>query len=128
MIYLDSSVLLAELFAETRCPSDAFWVQPLFSSRLLEYEVINRIHARQADALLGAAAVRALGRVTMFEMTQAVLARALEPFPVPVRTLDSLHLATMVFLRANGQALTLASYDIRLIAAAQALGFALAVV
>ena len=128
MIYLDSSVLLAELFAETHCPSDAFWVQPLFSSRLLEYEVISRIHARQADALLGAAAVRALGRVTMFEMTQAVLARALEPFPVPVRTLDSLHLATMVFLRANGQTLALASYDMRLSAAAQALGFPVAAV
>lgn len=128
MIYLDSSVLLAELFSETRCPPAAFWAQPLFSSRLLEFEVINRVHARAADAALRAAAARALARVSMIEMTQAVLARALDPYPLSVRTLDGLHLATMEFLRAKGQALRLASYDLRLIAAAEALGFALAAV
>jgi hypothetical protein len=51
------------------------------------------------------------------------LARALEPFPIPLRTLDALHLATMDFLRRNDGAIELASYDNRLIAAAQALGF-----
>jgi predicted nucleic acid-binding protein len=40
---------------------------------------------------------------------------------VPVRTLDALHLATMDFLRAHGQALELASYDERLLAGARAL-------
>ena len=50
-----------------------------------------------------------------------VLARALEPFPSPVRTLDALHLASMEFLRAHGQIVNLASYDDRLRAAARAL-------
>jgi len=48
-----------------------------------------------------------------------VLARALEPFPVPVRTLDALHLASIEFLRGHGQKVELASYDESLLAAAR---------
>ena len=59
----------------------------------------------------------------MVELTPVALIRALAPFPIPVRTLDGLHLATMDFLRLNGQTVELASYDLRLNAAAQALGF-----
>jgi predicted nucleic acid-binding protein len=62
-----------------------------------------------------------LDGVAYVELAPPVLARALEPFPVPVRTLDALHLATMDFLRAHGQALELASYDERLLAGARAL-------
>jgi hypothetical protein len=55
-------------------------------------------------------------------MSEAALARALEPFPVAVRTLDALHLATMDFIRESGEPVQLASYDNRLIAAAETLG------
>jgi hypothetical protein len=51
-----------------------------------------------------------------------VLARALEPFPVPVRTLDALHLASLEFLKSHGQRVYLASYDERLLSAARRLG------
>jgi hypothetical protein len=44
-----------------------------------------------------------------------VLARALQPFPVPVRTLDGIHLAALAFIRAQKQSVTLA----RLLAAAR---------
>jgi hypothetical protein len=54
-----------------------------------------------------------------------VLARALEPFRKPVRTLDTLHLASMEFLRAHGQTVELASYDERLTAAARDLGISI---
>jgi len=37
MIYLDSSVALAQLLKEKRRPSDAFWEHQMVSSRLLEY-------------------------------------------------------------------------------------------
>ena len=47
------------------------------------------------------------------------------PFPLPVRTLGGLHLATMDFLRVQGQTLELATYDQRLAEAAKLLGFAL---
>jgi hypothetical protein len=56
------------------------------------------------------------------ERAQLVLARALEPFPAPVRTLAALHLASIEFLRGRGQAIELARYDERLVAAARGLG------
>lgn len=60
-----------------------------------------------------------IGRVALVELAPPVLARALEPFPAPVRTLDALHLASIDFLRERGQAIELASYDDRLVAAAR---------
>jgi len=36
LIYLDTSVLLAQLYAEDRAPPAAFWAQTLVASRLLE--------------------------------------------------------------------------------------------
>lgn len=126
MIYLDSSVLLARLFAEDRSPPDALWSQLLLASRLLEFEVFNRLHARRAAASHGDDARRLVDRVNLVEMSPPVLGRALLPFAAPVRTLDALHLATMVFLRGQGLELALATYDQRMAAAAIGEGFALA--
>ena len=125
MIYLDSSVALAQLLGEGRSPPDPFWQEPLVSSRLLEYEVWNRVHARGFGATFGASTQMLIGHVRLMELTPPVLARALQPFPVPVRTLDALHLATIDFIRGQGETVELASYDNRLLAAARALGIAL---
>jgi len=121
VIYLDSSVALAHLLAEDRFPAEDLWQQQLISSRLLEYEVWNRIHARRL-ARTHSDAVRALiSRVALLELATPVLARALDPFPIAVRTLDALHLSSIVFLRLRQQEVKLASYDARLIAGARAL-------
>jgi predicted nucleic acid-binding protein len=125
VIYLDSSVALAHLLAEDRFPAEGLWQQQLVSSRLLEYEVWNRIHARRLDRSHGDAARALIGRVALLELAPPVLARALEPFPSPVRTLDALHLASIEFLRQRQQKLELASYDERLIAGARALHISL---
>jgi hypothetical protein len=61
----------------------------------------------------------------MIELAPAVLARALEPFPIPVRTLDALHLASADFLRGQRQALEIASYDDRMSVAARKMGFSI---
>jgi hypothetical protein len=58
-------------------------------------------------------------------LTPLVLARALEPWPMAVRTLDALHLASIEFLRGRGQEVTLASYDDRILAAARGLSIPL---
>ncbi len=121
MIYLDSSVVLAQLLVEDRVPPQRLWGEPLTASRLLEYEVWTRIHARRLGASHGEAVRALMGRVALIELAPPVLLRALDPFPRPVRTLDALHLASIEFLRAQGQTPTLASYDARLIAAARAL-------
>jgi len=121
VIYLDSSVALAHLLAEDRLPPNDLWHRQLVSSRLLEYEVWNRIQARLLDRSHGDAVRALIGRVALLELSTPVLARALDPFPIPVRTLDALHLASMEFLRLRRQQIELASYDARLIAGARAL-------
>ena len=126
MIYLDTSVALAHLLAEDRCPPLSLWEEPLVSSRLLEYEVWTRIHARRLVASHSEPARLLLARVALLELAPTVLARALDPFPVPVPTLDALHLASLEFLRGQGQKVRLASYDERLIEAAARLGIPLA--
>lgn len=121
MIYLDSSVVLAQLLVEDRVPPERLWGEPLTASRLLEYEVWTRIHARRLGASHGDAVRALIGRIALIELAPPVLLRALDPFPRPVRTLDALHLASIEFLRSQGQAPTLASYDARLVAGARAL-------
>ena len=122
MIYLDSSVALAHLLAEDRYPPDTLWHQPLVSSRLLECEVWNRIHARRLQDSHGDVARGLINRIAMIEMVPPVLRRALEPFPAPVRTLDAIHLAAVEFIRAQGASVQLASYDERLVGTARLMG------
>jgi predicted nucleic acid-binding protein len=121
VIYLDSSVALAHLLAEDRSPPDTIWEETLVASRLLTYEVWNRINARGLARSHGEEVRVLIGQLALIELTAPVLARALEPFPVPVRTLDALHLASIEFLRDRGQHVALASFDERLLAAASTL-------
>ena len=123
MIYLDTSVALAHLLAEDQSPPEKLWRETLISSRLLEYEVWTRIHARGLTRSHSDEARALLNRIAFIELYPPVLTRALEPFPKPVRTLDALHLASIDFLHRQGQTIILASYDSRLNAAARALRF-----
>ncbi len=123
MIYLDTSVVLAHLLAEDRAPPAALWTESLISSRLLEYELWTRIHARALAKSHGEHVREIVGRIALLELAPPVLARALEPFPPPVRTLDAVHLASADFLRQQGQAVRVASYDVRFADAARHLGF-----
>jgi predicted nucleic acid-binding protein len=122
MIYIDSSVVLADLLAEPRSPPETLWEQDLGSSQLLAYEVWTRVGAYGLRESHADRARGLLVRVNLTEMSHLALARALEPFPIAVRTLDALHLATMDFLRSAGESVELASYDNRLVSAARALG------
>jgi hypothetical protein len=121
VIYLDTSVALAHVLVEDRALPDDLWQETLVSSRVLEYEMWTRIHAQGLGTSHGNEARALIGRVGLIEMAPPVLARALEPFPVAVRTLEALHLASIEFLRARRQTPRLASFDERLVAAAQAL-------
>jgi hypothetical protein len=121
MTYLDSSVVLAHLLTEKRRLPDVIWREPVTSSRLLEYEVWNRLHARGLGTSLASAAQDFIATVSLVDLTPNVLARALRPFPIDVRTLDGLHLATVEYLRGEGETIELATFDARMIAAARAL-------
>ena len=122
MIYLDTSVALAQLLAEDRRPPASLWNEVLVGSRLMEYEIWNRLHVRDLADSHGDTARGLIGRIAMAELSPPVLARALEAFPVPVRTLDALHLSSCEYLRSQGQSVELATYDSRMTAAAHAMG------
>jgi predicted nucleic acid-binding protein len=102
-------------------PPSHLWQETLIASRRLEYEIWTRIHARALARSHGDQVRALIGRLALVELAPPVLVRALEPFPSPVRTLDALHLASIEFLRTQGQVVQLASYDERLTAAARAL-------
>ena len=55
-------------------------------------------------------------------INRAVLARAAEPFPTRVRTLDAVHVASAMLARARIPALRFATHDVDLAAAAVAEG------
>ena len=116
---------LAHLLAEDRCPGVGLWSTTLVSSRLLEYEMWTRINARGLAKSHGDAVRGLLARVAILELSPPVLRRAIDAFPVPVRTLDALHLASADFLRSQGQAVELATYDERLVHAGRQMGFAI---
>lgn len=122
MIYLDTSVALAHLLAEDRAPAADLWSQTLVSSRLLEYELWARVHARGLTRTHAEAVMELVNNVALLELAPTVLARALDPFPVPLRTLDALHLASADFLRSQHQAVEIATYDDRLLTAARKMG------
>jgi hypothetical protein len=126
VIYIDSSVALARLLFESRAPPSEFWQAPLVSSRLLEYEIWNRVQAYGLATSHGDRARSLLIGIELLEMERSVLARALEPWPAPLRTLDALHLAAVDYLRRQGEAIVLASYDNRLLSAARALAIPVA--
>ena len=121
MIYIDSSILLAHLLTEVRRPPLLLWDEPLMSSRLLEYEVWTRLNARDLHRSHGKLASELIARVALVELSRTVLERALQPFPLPLRTLDALHLASIEFMRRLKQNIELATYDRRLAAAARAM-------
>jgi predicted nucleic acid-binding protein len=126
VIYLDTSVALAHLLAEDRGPPDSIWEAELVSSRLLEYELWNRIHSRDLERSHGDLVRLLLARLAWLELLPEVLGRATRPFPAPVRTLDALHLASVAFLRERGREPVLATYDERMAGVATAMGIPLA--
>jgi hypothetical protein len=87
----------------------------LIASRLLEYELWVRIHARDLARSHGEAVRELLGRIAFVELLPIVLARAPGPFPLPVPTLDALPLASIDFVRSRRQTVSLASYDDRML-------------
>ena len=127
MISLDTSVALAHLLAEDRRPPARLWDETLVASRLLEYEIWTRLHARGLSESHGEAARGLVGRLALLELSPPVLARALEAFPVSaaiaaVRTRGALHPASCDHLRRQGQTLSLADYDRRMTTAARSPG------
>jgi hypothetical protein len=76
VIYLDTSVALAHLPVKDRQPPDTLWRETLVSSRLHEFELWTRVHARGL-AQTHAEVLRELtARIAFLELVREVLDRA----------------------------------------------------
>jgi hypothetical protein len=73
MIYVDGSVVLAQLLAQDRTPPESLWQQPLI---LLECEVWNRINARGLGRSHRDPVQALIARVAPIELARPVLERA----------------------------------------------------
>jgi predicted nucleic acid-binding protein len=90
------------------------------ASAIVEVEVVRAV--RHAVPELVSQAQRVVAQITVVEITEAILARAALLDPPTPRSLDALHLGTALEVRDELDGLV--TYDTRMAAAAEALGFA----
>jgi uncharacterized protein len=129
--YLDTSALLRVVLVEPGALDELRSCEALVSSELLAIEAlrtIDRLRLQGALSTEGAASRRAavgdwLETIDLVRLQLPILARASEPFPAVLGTLDALHLATALVWRDRmGQSITLATHDARLGLAARSFG------
>jgi uncharacterized protein len=120
--YLDSSALVKLVVREAESATlraDLRLRPALISSRLGAVETERAI--RRTDPSLTAQLRAVLEVVDLIELTPALLAQAATLAPPDLRTLDALHLATLLLLGATE--VDVITYDDRLAAAARGQGF-----
>lgn len=133
IVYLDSSFVIRRLLGVGE-PAE-FWGkwEKAYASTLMRTECCRaanklRLEGKLDDAgraRLGAWIETVCSAVTQIPVTDAVLKRASEAYPVSVGTLQAIHLATLQELEAvHGVKCVLASDDEGLLQAAKALGIA----
>ncbi len=129
--YLDTSALLRLVLVEPGALIEIRSCEALVSSELLAVEslrTIDRLRLQGSLSTEQAASCHAtitdwLEAVDLVRLQPPVLARASEPFPTPLGTLDALHLATaLVWQDRMRQTLVLATHDEALALAARLFG------
>jgi len=129
--YVDSSVLLRIVLGQPGALTSWRAMQTPVSSRLAEVEslrALDRLRLRSAVgaeqiALRREAVFRFLSAVEIVEVTYPILARASQPLPIELGTLDSIHLASALLWREMNEAdLVMATHDQALGLAARACG------
>jgi predicted nucleic acid-binding protein len=130
--YVDTSVLLRIVLREPGALDDLRSYEALVSSELIAVEsarAIDRLRIQMAlttgeAAERTRAVARWLEAIDLVLLRPPVLSRASEPMPVPVGTLDAIHLATALIWRDRmGPLPEVATHDTALGAAARTFGF-----
>jgi predicted nucleic acid-binding protein len=130
--YIDTSALLRIILREPGALDDLRSYDALVSSELIAVEgprTIDRLRLQGSlTADEAAARVRTVNEwleaIDLVLLRPPVLSRASEPMPMPLGTLDALHLATALIWRDRmGPLPTLATHDTVLGLAARAFGF-----
>jgi predicted nucleic acid-binding protein len=131
--YLDTSALLRLVLREPGALPEVRSSASLVSSELLAVESLRTIDRLRLQGVLSVedAAYRRqtvtewLEAVDLVLLQRVILARASEPLPTPLGTLDALHLATaLVWQDRMHQSLTMATHDLDLALAARSFGIA----
>jgi predicted nucleic acid-binding protein len=130
--YLDTSALLRVVLREPGALDDLRSYDALVSSELIAVESARTIDRLRLQGSLtteeAAARLRTVNEwleaIDLVLLRPPVLSRASEPMPMPLGTLDALHLATALIWRDRmGPVPTMATHDAGLGLAAQAFGF-----
>ena len=130
--YIDTSALLRIVLREPGALDDLRSYDALVSSELIAVESPRTIDRLRLQGLLtadeAAARVRTvndwLEAIDLVLLRPPVLSRASEPMPMPLGTLDALHLATALIWRDRvGPLPAIATHDSMLGTAALAFGF-----
>jgi hypothetical protein len=130
-VYVDSSVLLRVILGERgRLPIWSKITGPI-SSELIRLECLRtidraRIRIGLDDARVAryrADALDAVDSLRLIALDSAVLARAADPFPTLLGTLDAIHLSSAVLAREEVEDLVFATHNDKLAVAALSMGF-----
>ena len=131
-IYLDSSALLRLILREPGGLTEIRSSKTLVASELIaveSYRTLDRLRlmgslSTDEAAVRGTAVAGWLEACDLVLLRPAVLARAGEPLPTPLGTLDAIHLASARIWRDRaGESLTVATHDVALATAARAFKF-----
>jgi predicted nucleic acid-binding protein len=129
--YLDSSVLLRLVLGQPGSLKEWKAVRRGVASALVEVECLRtldrlRLRTGRNDREVGVrreAIYRLLEATEVVEPTRPVLARAAQPLPTELGTLDAIHLATALLWREdNDDDLVMATHDLALATAARSCG------
>ncbi|MBN1193357.1 MAG: type II toxin-antitoxin system VapC family toxin [Coriobacteriia bacterium] len=132
--YLDSSVILRHILLGEEPIRHALAFPRMVSSELTEIECRRVLHryrlaAQLTDEGLTEARERldaVLQGIDLLELTRPIKQRAMESFPVHVRTLDALHISTALAVAEGSDGLSLFSHDREMNLCARSLGLAVA--
>ena len=131
--YLDSSVLLRVVLRQPDALTQWRRIERGVASALVEVECLRtldrlRVAASLTDRELARrrqGGYRVLDATEIVEVTRPVLARAAQPMPTALGTLDAIHLATaLLWCEWRGEDLVFATHDTALALAARASGVA----
>ncbi len=123
MIYLHTSALVKLVFDEAESAALAEWLTiradvPTLSSDLSSIELLRTCRRIDEDAVEGASAL--LGGIDLLPIDRAIVEKAATIVPTELRSLDAIHLASALSVKASLTALV--AYDVRLCSAAAQAG------
>ena len=119
MIYFDTSALVKLVFDEAESAALAEWLTlradvPKVSSDLSTIELLRTCRRVDDGAVEGANLL--LGGIDLLPMDRAIVEKAATLRPTELRSLDAIHLASALSVKAHLTALV--AYDVRLCSAA----------